>query len=145
MTITKTHDLNLCFLVIGADRIAGFGSGDAISISPAEDAQTVTVGVDGQPTVSRSNNRTREATITVASNSLANQRLSALYKAQLAQAPILPLNFSLFDLIDGTKVTSPYTIFTRRADVTRTKELGDSVWVLSLTDPTETDSPSVTQ
>jgi len=59
--------------------LEGFGESSIIRIEPADDAWKAKVGVDGQVSRSRSNNRMARVTVTLMATSKSNAALSALY------------------------------------------------------------------
>jgi len=81
-TPLKTYDLASVFLLIGGYQIGGFGEDGAVSFEYGKPVASAKVGGDGQAVVSRNNDYSMTATITVMESSKSYKDLFTLYSAQ---------------------------------------------------------------
>lgn len=128
MSFTKTFDPKKFIITFGAVAIVGFADGPFITVTPAADRFSKTVGADGEVGRNKSNNNTHEVTITLLQTSVSNDYLSTILRAdKLANAGKLPLQ-----IVDtgGTTIMSWKEAWIRTpADVEGAKEITDRAWV----------------
>lgn len=134
----KTYDLKAVYLTIGGYRIGGYGASGGVSMAYGADIATPTVGADGEAAVSRSNDNSMTATITVMETSKSYRDLATLQAAQMAQEAITRLEFSLEDEINGDKFSDQYAVFLNRPDVAKGKGVGERVFKVFLGSAAET-------
>ncbi len=77
----KTYDPNQVVATVGGRPLAGFAPGTFIEAERAEDAYTMTVGIDGEGTRSRSSNKSGTVKFTLLSSSDSNDILSGFAAA----------------------------------------------------------------
>lgn len=65
-------------LIVGGETITGFSDDDFVEVEREEDAWTKKVGVDGEVTRAKSNNRSGHITLRIMQSSSSNDHLSAL-------------------------------------------------------------------
>lgn len=134
----KTYDLKSVYLLVGGYRIGGFGEEGAIAFEYGADLVEPTVSADGQGTVSRSNDDSMTATVTVMETSKSYKDLAALLIAQQAQSPITRLEFMMKDEINGDKVSGRYAVFLNRPTPNKGKKVGEREFKLWLSNSGET-------
>lgn len=128
----KTYDLKAVYLLVGGYRIGGFGEQGAVSFEYGSNLVETTISADGQGTVSRSNDDSMTATITVMETSKSYKDLAALMVAQQAQSPITRLEFLMKDDINGDKVSARHAVFTMRPKPNKAKKVGEREFELWL-------------
>jgi len=110
-TPLKTYDLASVFLLIGGYQIGGFGEDGAVSFEYGKPVASAKVGGDGQAVVSRNNDYSMTATITVMESSKSYKDLFTLYSAQQEEEAFERLEFRMEDEINGDKVADQYCAF----------------------------------
>lgn len=91
MTV-KTYDPAKVDVIFGTDILSGFGPDTKISVAYEEDSWVTTIGVNGEGTRSKSNNRSATITVTLMQSSDSNQFLSAIAEIdRLTNGGALPL------------------------------------------------------
>ena len=125
----KTYDPNAVIVTVGGFVMSGFADGTAIQAARNEDAWSTQIGVDGEGTRSKSNNRSGTITISLMQSSDSNQVLS---------------NFALTDDASGggavpvmikdgngdTLLVAETAWVKKMADVEYSREAGAREWVL---------------
>ena len=88
----KTYDPAKVDVIVGIAIMGGFGPDVKVAISYDEDGWTKQIGVNGEGTRSKSNNRAATITLTLMQSSDSNQVLTTLYEADRAtNAGVFPL------------------------------------------------------
>jgi len=138
----KTYDFKLVQLVIGGVTITGYGEDGGVSIEPNADVAEATIGADGETTISRTNDRSMVATITVRETSRGYALLSGLLQLQNAEPAILPQPFLLLDPISGERVSDEYSAFLGRPTVAKERGASDREFRLHLPSPSVLGAPN---
>lgn len=90
---TKTYDPKQIIVIYGGFQLSGFQDGTFLNVDMNEDAFSLTVGADGEPVRSKSNNNSALMTLTLQQSSASNDVLSGFYNADRlsnsGQQPIL--------------------------------------------------------
>lgn len=129
MSLPKTYAPDLVITSVNGVPITGFADGTFISISPAADRFTKTVGADREVARAKSNDNTYEVTITLLSTSLSNDYLTSLLNAdKLANAgkfvlQIKDLNGTTLFFWQSAWIKTPPT-------VEFSKEITERAWVI---------------
>jgi hypothetical protein len=90
--MVKTYDPKKVSISYGGINIDGFAEGTKVTVDFNEDAWTLQVGVDGDGTRTKSNNRSARVTIQLMQSSDSNAALTALMETDRAtNAGALPL------------------------------------------------------
>lgn len=88
----KTYDAKQVVVSYAGFTLSGFAEGTKVTVEYDEDAWTKQVGVDGEVTRSKSNNRAGRVTVQLMQSSDSNQILSSLAEAdRLSNAGAVPL------------------------------------------------------
>ena len=128
MSFTKTFDPKKFIITFGGVAIVGYADGPFITVTPASDRFSKTVGADGEVGRNKSNDNTHEVTITLLGTSVSNDYLSTILRAdKLANAGKLPLQ-----VVDtgGTTIMSWKEAWIRTpADLEGAKEITERSWV----------------
>lgn len=77
----KTYDPKLVSVIVGGKIMSGFADGTFVMVERNEAAYALKVGVDGEGTRAKSNNRSGKITITLMNSSASNDALSAFAAA----------------------------------------------------------------
>lgn len=121
----KMYDLKAVALIIGGFTITGYGDDGGMEIEPNADVAEFAVGADGEVTVSRTNDKSMIATITVRETSRGYRILGELLAAQEAATPIPSLPFLMQDPISGERVTDENAVFLGRPTIAKGRTAGD--------------------
>lgn len=113
-TPLKTYDLREVFLVIGGQRIRGFGPDDVIEFEHNADLAEHTVGADGEVTIARSNDASMMCTITVMETSTAYKALGDQLDEQNLEQSIQRRAFLMRDSISGEEISDDFCAFLTR-------------------------------
>ena len=125
----KTYDAKAVSVVVGAQIITGFADDSKVSVERTDDAFTMTSGVDGDATRSKSNNKTGSITITLKQTSDSNDFLSSLADAdELANNGVVPVIIK--DNGGRTLYTAAEAWIRKRPVGEFGREAGDREWVL---------------
>ncbi len=90
--MVKTFDPALFSMIVGGKIMSGFGDGTFIKLTMNEQAFSLKVGVDGEGTRAKSNNRSGRFEITLMQSSQSNDDLSAFATAdQLSNSGAVPV------------------------------------------------------
>lgn len=88
----KTYNPKEVTVSFGGNVLTGYAEGTAVTVEYNEDAWTLQVGVDGEGTRSKSNNRSGRVTLSLMQSSLSNAILTAIAEAdRLSNSGALPL------------------------------------------------------
>lgn len=125
----KNYDPAQVALILGGKIIQGFTSGTFITLERNEDAFTMVVGVGGDGTRAKSNNRSGKLTITLYQSSPSNDDLSSFAAVdELTGAGAVPM---LLRDASGRTVASASTMWiTKYANSDFAKEVSERQWVL---------------
>lgn len=122
--VFNSWDLKEVYLVVGGERIGGFGDDDAIQIEPNADAVTMTTGADGETVGSRTNDRSHVVTLSLMQTSQGYRDLYAQFVEQQGEQRISRRAFRLYDANTGFVCRSDHAIFLNNAIPTFSKEAG---------------------
>lgn len=124
----KQYDPQLYSLIIGAKIISGYSDGTYIKITRNEDMWALKVGVDGEGTRTKNNNRSGRFEITLMQSSDSNDYLSSLVLAdELAGTSTIPI---IAKDGSGTSLASCVTAWCiKQSDSEFAKELGQRTWI----------------
>lgn len=128
-----TYDPKNLSMIVGGKIIHGFGDGTVIKLSRNEQAFNLKVGVDGEGTRAKSNNRSGKVELTLMQSSASNDDLSAFAQAdELSNGGAVPV---LFKDNSGRTLATALTAWVQKVpDTEFAKEVMTRTWVL------ETDS-----
>lgn len=128
-----TYDANSCILTVGAIPILGLADGNAISIERNSDTFTPYVGITGEESRSKTNDRSGLAKITLMQTSPSNDYLSSLaIQDEAANAGIRAFYFK--DLAGSTLYIAKQCYVMRPAAATFGKEVQTREWNIRLVD-----------
>lgn len=126
---TTSHNLDDWILVLGGQRITGFGDGDAIKITMLSDAWTDKAGADGEVMRSKTNDRRATLEVAVTQGSLAMAQLNALFAAdEMTGAGSFAL--LLVDKRGTSRFSAADCWIVKSPDRTIGKEAADVTWML---------------
>lgn len=125
----RHYDLNAVVFILGDLDISAGGEDGAIEFEPGADTFVPKVLVNGRTTVSRTNNESTIATITVGSHTRAARLLDELREEQLAALdadPILAsLEFYMRDPSNGDEVKDRFAVFLNKPPANKGAESAD--------------------
>jgi len=107
----KTYDLKSCIVTLGGYNLGGYGDDAAIEVEIAEDLVEMTIGLDGEACASFSNNALVYVNITFMETAKALRDVDRLRRAQRLQRPIVALPFTLYDTLNGDKLSDQFATF----------------------------------
>ena len=110
-------------LSLGGVPLSGFGEDAMVSIEWDSDITTDKVGVDGEVTASKTNDRRATATITLMESSPSNAVLTGFFLARKAE-----------DGISGETVIGPEAWVLKAPSVEKGKEAGEREWSIRIAD-----------
>lgn len=88
----KTYDPNQVSVIVGGKIISGFADGSYINVERNEQMFNLKVGVDGEGTRAKSNNKSGKITLTLMQSSSSNDDLSAFAAAdELSNSGAVPV------------------------------------------------------
>ena len=129
-----THDFSAIQLICDGERITGFATDGGVVIAPLEDAITTTVGADGRVVLSKSNNKTALATVTLHQGSAGAIKLGQLLALQdastAAQLPVFTFQYT--NPTTGEEVSTDTAAIQGRPDVVGNATVSDVVYVIVL-------------
>lgn len=125
----KTYDPKQVAVIIGGKIMRGFADGTFVKVERNEQGFNLKVGVDGEGTRAKSNNRSGKITITLMQSSDSNDDLSAFAAAdELSNTGAVPV---LIKDASGSSLFSAVTAWVQKyADAEYAKEAGPRTWVL---------------
>ena len=130
---SKTYDLNSVFIVLGGQRIDGFGETDVISFEMASDVFEDSASADGRVVVSKLNDARVYAEITVSEMSRGYRVLGELLDEQIATEGALPnLSFLMQDAINGDTISDRQAVFIARPGPGKARTAGERVFRILL-------------
>ncbi len=132
----KTYDPKEVSVIVNGNIIGGFGEGSMVRVNRREDAFALTIGVTGEGTRSKSNDRSASIEIELLQSSLSNDVLSGLATADdVSNTGAVPIEVRDHN---GTSIYSAETAWVMKiADSEFGAEATNRVWTL------ETDSLQV--
>lgn len=124
-----TYDVAQVFVTYAGITLTGFAEDSKVTIEYDADAWSKQVGVDGETTRSKSNNRCASVTVKLMQSSADNAALTALYEADMAtNAGALPL---LIKDSSGTSIHTAESAWIRKLPTTEyAMNAGTREWVL---------------
>lgn len=127
--MVKTYDPKGISMICGGKILSGFGDGTFIVVERNEQTFNLKVGVDGEGTRAKSNNKSGKITITLMQSSPSNDDLSAFAAAdELSNSGVFPC---LMKDNNGTTVCAAATAWVQKpANVENAKEVSTRTWVL---------------
>lgn len=129
----KTYDPAKFSLIFGGKIIHGFVEGTAIEVERNEQAFNLKVGVDGEGSRAKSNNRSGKVTIHLMQTSSSNDDLSAIALAdELSNSGVNPLLAKDGSGRSAFAASTAWIQKVPKADFA--KEIGERVWVLETND-----------
>lgn len=129
MGVVLEYDPKNVTCVLGGKQAHGFSDGEAIKLERNEQAYNQKVGVDGEGTRAKNNNKSGKITITLMQSSGYNDVLSNFAVAdETADLGVVP--FLLQDNSGRTLATALSCWVQKIPDTTFAKEVGERVWVL---------------
>lgn len=131
--MVKTYDPKQVSMIVGTKIISGFSDNTYIQVERNEQAYNLKVGVDGEGTRAKSNNRSGKITITLMQSSPSNDDLSAIAALDEAtNAGVVPV---LMKDGSGTTVCAATTAWIQKyPNAELAKEVGTRAWVLETDD-----------
>ena len=125
----RTWNLNDVVILINGIPIDGWDESDAITIAPAEDLSSKTVGADGEVTRNIYNDRSGEITFTIMQTSRGNDVLNAYL--QLSKTVGIGDVFSIYvdNIRSGEKIVAPKCWIKREPDFKAAKSASPNSWV----------------
>lgn len=127
--MVKTYDPKAVAVIFGGKIITGFGDGTFVVVERNEQTFNLKVGVDGEGTRAKSNNKSGKITLTLMQSSSSNDDLSAFAAAdELSNTGVAPC---LIKDSNGTTVCAAATAWIQKpANVEDAKEVGTRTWVI---------------
>lgn len=127
--MVKTYDPKQVSLIFGGKIGHGFTDGTFITVERDEDTFSKKVGVDGEGTRAKSNNKGGKVTVTLHQSSSFNDDLSAIQAAdELTNSGVLPL---LIKDNSGRTVCAAGTAWIKKpANPEFGKDVANRVWVI---------------
>lgn len=125
----RSYSLNNTFLVIDTDDISAGGEDGAVEYEVGSDKLIPKVLINGRASVSKSNNDSVIATITVGSHTLAVKKLDAIAEAQWANIDagnvITPIGYYHRDPSNGDVTQDRFAAFLDKPPMNRGQETED--------------------
>lgn len=126
--IVMTYDPSKVIVTWNGIPITGFADGTFVKISSPSDAFTKKVGADGEVARSRTNDNTREVTITLMQTSISNNLIAKKHQIDcLTGLGTGPLRIT--DLMGLSLFYAPQAWPRKSPDKEYSKEVGDREWV----------------
>lgn len=125
------YDPNNVNLVIGGKIMSGFGDGTYIEAERDEDSYMKKIGVDGEVSRAKNNNRGGKITITLMQTSPANDSLSAFQQTD-EQTGLGVFTAILRDLNGKTLVSSSDSWIKKPAKLVYAKEVQAWQWIIEV-------------
>jgi hypothetical protein len=125
----QQYDPKNISVIVGGKIISGFGDGTFVLAERNEQAWNLKVGVDGEGTRAKNNNRSGKVTLTLMQSSGSNDDLSAFASAdELSNTGAVPL--LIRDNL-GTTICTALTAWVQKiANMEDAKEVSTRTWVL---------------
>lgn len=127
--MVKTYDPKDISVIFGGKIITGFGDGTFVVIERNEQTFNLKVGVDGEGTRAKSNNKSGKITLTLMQSSASNDDLSAFAAAdELSNTGVAAC---LLKDGNGSTVCAAATAWIQKpANVENAKEVSTRTWVI---------------
>lgn len=127
----KTYDPKSYSVIVGGHIVGGYADGTFVKVSRNEDAFTMKVGADGEPSRTKSNNKSGMLEITLLQSSSSNDVLSGYALADElnngGQVPVLVKDGN------GTSIYASESGWVKKMpDAELGKEMGERVWVIDM-------------
>lgn len=124
-----TYDPKQVAVIVGGKIMAGFADGSFVKLERNEQAFNLKIGVDGEGTRAKSNNKSGKITITLMQSSASNDDLSGFAAAdELSNTGAVPC---LVKDASGRTIASAVTAWVQKyADAEFAKEAMTRAWVL---------------
>ncbi len=122
-----TYNGNDVAVIIGGLEMSGFGDDDFVSIENESDDWSDSVGVDGEVTRSKQNDRRATVTITVKNSSPVNTLLDGMRKADLLTG-LATVSILIKDLRGDATYFCRQAWIMRAPDTTFSRDAGDREW-----------------
>lgn len=130
----KTYDPKLVTVIFGGVPISGFADGTFVTVTPAAERFTKTVGADGEVSRAKSNDKTAEVALTLIQTSPSNDYLSSILAIDNA-SNLGKLPLQIVDL-SGTTVQSWSEAWLKQPpDLEFSKETGERAWMFDTGQP----------
>jgi len=127
MANLKQYNAGEVSVIVGTQAMQGFTEGTFVNIVRAEDSFTMVVGADGEPTRSKTNNRSATIEITLKQSSDSNDYLSQLMIAdETGGNGVVPIN--IIDNSGRTIVTALEGWVKKPADAGFGRDAEDRTW-----------------
>lgn len=125
----KTYDPKQVVLIVGGVQITGFADGTFITVRRNSDAWSLQMGVDGEGTRSKSNDKSGQIEVQLMQSSQSNGYLSNLALAdELSNGGIVP---AMVKDNGGSSLHAAEQIYVKKTpDADYAREAGPRVWVL---------------
>lgn len=123
------YDPKSVSIIVGGKIMHGFADGTFVNVERNEQAYNLKVGVDGEGTRAKNNNRSGKITITLMQSSESNDVLSSFATAdELSNTGVVP--FLMKDNLGRTVCTALSCWVQKVANSEMAKEVGMRTWVL---------------
>jgi hypothetical protein len=133
MSKPRTYDPKQVKVIVGVAILSGFAEDTMVTVERDEDAFTKMVGVDGETSRAKSNNRGGTAKITLAQTSPSNDLLSGIAVLdEIKSAGVVP--FTIKDLSGTSTYVSAYAWVKKLPASEYGKKVGNREWTLDLAD-----------
>jgi hypothetical protein len=124
-----TYDPKQVTVIVGGKIMSGFADGTFVKISRNEQAFNLKVGVDGEGTRAKSNNKSGKVEITLMNSSSSNDDLSGFAAAdELSNTGVVPMLVK--DASGSTICTAGTSWVQKYPDTEFTKEASTRTWVM---------------
>lgn len=126
--VVATYDPKNLSMIVGGQIMSGFGDGTVVKLSRNQQAFMLKVGVDGEGTRSKSNDKSGKIEITLMQSSASNDVLSAYASAdELSNTGAVPI---LFRDNSGRTLATALTAWVQKLpDTEFAKEVSTRTWV----------------
>ena len=129
----KTYSPDQVIVTFGAHVVTGFADGSFVKLARNEDAYSLVVGIDGEGTRAKVNNKSGQCELTLLQSSDSNDYLTSVaITDEQNNGGLQPLTVK--DLSGRTLAFAEQAYIKKISDVEFAREVGNRVWVL------ETDS-----
>jgi hypothetical protein len=141
----KTYDPKKIDIIFAGIRIGGFADGTFLKIAPKSPRFTSKSGVDGEVTRSRMHDTRRDVEFTLMQTSETNDRLSAVFKADVDSVNGEGVGAFMVQDRNGSTLIEGTAYITTDPDAEFAGEAGPRVWKLELVEGSATHggNPSV--
>lgn len=127
----KTFDPKNVVITLGGAILSGYADGTFVQVERAEDAFVASVGVDGEVTRVKSNNKMTTVTITLAQSSDSNSILSGIALLdEKTNSGVVP--FALKEIDGDTLVIGGRAWIRKYANIEYSNEITNREWVIDI-------------